>query len=189
VTRIIAGTARGRRLRVPASGTRPTADRVREAMFASLDHLLGGLSGLHVLDLYAGSGALGLEAVSRGAARAVLVESDRRTAAIARQNAQVVAAGRVEVVTARVGAYLAASPVPFDLVLADPPYAVTDAQVDELVARLAAGWLAPGGVVVVERARAGPGPSWPTGLRLVREATYGGTSLWYGQRASEGEDR
>ena len=188
MTRIIAGTARGRRLAVPPAGTRPTADRVREAMFASLDHLLGGFAGARVLDLYAGSGALGLEAVSRGAARAVLVERERRTAAIARDNVRIVGAERVDVVIATVSAYLARTPETFDLVLADPPYAMADGEVAEVLRRLLTGWLAPDAIVVVERARGGSAPAWPTGLRALREATYGSTTLWYGQRAPEGED-
>lgn len=188
MTRIIAGLARGRRLHVPPSGTRPTADRVREAMFASLDHLLEGFAGARVLDLYAGTGALGLEAVSRGAARAVLIEQDRRTARIARENAQVVDSSRVEVVTCSVGGYLLGDAEPFDLVLADPPYRLTPVQLDSVLLRLAAGWLAPRAVLVLERARGVSSPTWPTGVQAVREATYGGTTLWYGQRAPEGED-
>lgn len=189
MTRIIAGAARGRRLAVPRSGTRPTADRVREALFGSLDHLLGGFAGARVLDLYAGSGALGLEAVSRGASRAVLVERDRRTAAIARENARVVGSERVEVVVAPVSTFLGRPPEPFGLVLADPPYALSGDEVDGMLQRLLAGWLAPAAVVVVERARAGTDLAWPSGLRAVREASYGGSTLWYGQRAPEGEDR
>ena len=188
MTRIIAGSARGRRLAVPQTGTRPTADRVREAMFASLDHLLGGFGGTRVLDLYAGSGALGLEAVSRGADRAVLVERDRRIAAIARDNARVVAADRVDVVTSSVTGHLAGPAQPFDLVLVDPPYAMPATELEPMLATLVSRWLAPAAVVLVERARAGGEFSWPEGLSPVREASYGTTRLWYGQRAPEGED-
>jgi 16S rRNA (guanine966-N2)-methyltransferase len=188
VTRIIAGSARGRRLAVPPSGTRPTADRVREAMFASLDHLLGGFASARVLDLYAGSGALGLEAVSRGAASAVLVERDRRNAGIARDNARLVGAGPVDVVVTDVSAFLDGASEPFDLVLADPPYATSVHEVERMLTRLLAGWLAPEAVVVVERARTDAVLTWPSGLDAIREATYGGTRLWYGQRAPERED-
>jgi 16S rRNA (guanine966-N2)-methyltransferase len=193
VTRIIAGAARGRRLAVPGSGTRPTTDRVRESMFASLDHLMGGFARARVLDLYAGSGALGLEAVSRGAARAVLVERDRRSAGIARANAEVVDAaaleeGRIRVVAVPVSAHLGGPAEPYDLVLADPPYALGRAELEAVLTGLLDGWLAPDAVLMVERARAGGEFAWPTGIQRVREATYGTTTLWYGHRAPEGED-
>ena len=129
MTRIIAGAARGRRLKVPSDGTRPTTDRVREALFARLDHLLGGFAGARVLDLFAGSGALGLEAASRGASAVVLVERDRRAAAVARANAATVGAPGVEIAAMTVAGYLAGAPRPFDLVLADPPYGVTSSEV------------------------------------------------------------
>lgn len=194
MTRIIAGSARGRRLSVPSSGTRPTADRVRESMFASLDHLMGGFAGARVLDLYAGSGALGLEAISRGAAVAVLVERDRRSAAVARANAEVVdrdalGDGRLRVVVAPVTGHLAGEPQPFDLVLADPPYALRRDELEAVLTRLLDGWLAPDAVVVVERAKGGGEFGWPAGIERVREATYGTTTLWYGQRAPDREDR
>lgn len=193
MTRIIAGSARGRRLSVPSSGTRPTGDRVRESLFASLDHLMGGFAGARVLDLYAGSGALGLEAISRGAAGAVLVERDRRNASVARANAEVVDRealdeGRVRIVAAPVSGHLAGTPEPFDLVLADPPYALRREELEGMLAKLPDGWLAPHAVVVVERAKAGGEFGWPTGIQRVREATYGTTTLWYGQRAPDGED-
>jgi 16S rRNA (guanine966-N2)-methyltransferase len=192
VTRIIAGTARGRRLEVPPGGARPTTDRVREALFASLDHLLGGFAGARVLDLYAGSGALGLEAVSRGASSAVLVERDRPSAAVARRNAAVVRQGEVRVVATTVGAFLAQDPAvggaPFDLVLADPPYAMGAAELEQVLAALVRGWLADGAVVVVERPTRGGTFAWPGGLRGLRESRYGSTTLWYGLTAPEGED-
>jgi 16S rRNA (guanine966-N2)-methyltransferase len=188
MTRIIAGTARGRRIKVPPGGTRPTTDRVRESLFAALDHMLGGFAGARVLDLYAGSGALGLEAASRGAAEVVLVEKDRPSAAIARANAQVVGVAGVHVVTSPVAAFLAGQPHPFDLVLADPPYAAPAAEVESVLARLVAGWLAPEALVVVERATRGGEFDWPAGIETVRRSTYGATTLWYGQPAPEGED-
>jgi 16S rRNA (guanine966-N2)-methyltransferase len=189
VTRIIAGTARGRRIRVPSGGARPTTDRVREALFASLDHLLGGFSGLRVLDLYAGSGALGLEAASRGAGEVVLVERDRPTAAAARANATSVDLPGVQVVVAPVLGYLSGAAGPFDLVLADPPYATPAPEVEAVLERLAGGWLAPGAVIVVERPTRDGEFSWPTGFVAHRQSAYGGTTLWYGRYAPEGEDR
>lgn len=188
MTRIIAGTARGRRLRVPADGTRPTADRVRESMFSALDHLLGGFAGARVLDLFAGSGALGLEAASRGAAAVVLVERDRGSVEQIRANAAQVGSPGVRVVPDAVTAFLSGPRQSFDLVLADPPYATSEAEVQAFLTSLADGWLTPDAVVVVERATRGGAFSWPTGLVALRGKTYGGTTLWYGQPAPEGED-
>lgn len=188
MTRIIAGTARGRRIKVPAGAARPTADRVRESMFAALDHALGGFAGARVLDLYAGSGALGLEAASRGARRVVLVERERASAEVIRLNATVVGGTGVQVVPSSVTSYLSGTPERFDLVLADPPYAASRAQVQAALQLLTGGWLAPGGVVVVERATRGGEFEWPVGLVALREKGYGGTTLWYGQAAPEGED-
>ncbi len=188
MTRIISGVARGRRLRVPSSGTRPTSDRVRESMFATIEHRLEGLAGSRVLDLYAGSGALGLEAASRGAARVVLVERDRAAAAVARANAAALDLPGVEVVVAAVEDHVRRSPEAFDVVLLDPPYDLPGAAVDGVLARLAEGWLAAGALVVVERATRGGRIAWPPRITGLRERTYGDTTLWYGQRAAEGED-
>jgi 16S rRNA (guanine966-N2)-methyltransferase len=188
VTRIIAGTARGRRITVPSAGARPTTDRVRESMFASLDHVLGGFAGARVLDLFAGSGALGLEAASRGAAAVVLVERDRPSAAVARANAETLGLSGVRVVAASVTAHLSGQPEPFDLVLADPPYSMAAAEVEAFLATLTQGWLSPDAVVMVERATRGGEFSWPPGLVALRQRAYGGTTLWYGQGASDGED-
>ncbi|MGB7983099.1 MAG: 16S rRNA (guanine(966)-N(2))-methyltransferase RsmD [Candidatus Nanopelagicales bacterium] len=188
MTRIIAGLARGRRIAVPAGPARPTADRVREAMFASLDHALGGFVGTRVLDLFAGSGALGLEAASRGATSVVLVERDRTAAAVARANAATVGVPGVQVLAKSVTAFLAGSAQPVDLVLADPPYAMTASEVEAFLAQLTGGWLAPGAVLMVERATRGGEISWPSGLVALRQSTYGSTCLWYGQGAPEGED-
>lgn len=188
MTRIIAGSARGRRLKVPPGDTRPTTDRVRESMFSVLEHLLGGLGGLRVLDLYAGSGALGLEAASRGAASVVLVERSRVTADVARANAAAVGLAGVRVVAAPVSTFLAGRPSPHELVLADPPYELPAPELEAVLGRLAAGWIAPAGVVLVERATKGGEFTWPEGLVALRRTSYGGTTLWYGQRAAEGED-
>lgn len=186
MTRVIAGAARGRRLVVPPSGTRPTSDRIREALFSSLDSA-GAIVGARVLDLYAGSGALGIEAVSRGAASALLVEKDRSAAAACRKNAGVVDGSRVEVRQADVGALSAESPPaePFDLVLVDPPYEIETASICELLVSLAgAGWIADSAEVVVERPN-GPEFEWPTGFAALRRRDYGGTVLWYGRRLGD----
>ena len=174
--RIVAGIARGRRLAVPpGEAVRPTAARVREALFSSLQPLL---LDAHVLDLYAGSGALGLEAASRGAARVTLVERDRRTLEVLRANVAAVGLAGVEVVATDVATALAGTPpgAPYDLVLADPPYRTTAAQVEGVLAAVLR-HLAPGATVVVERAREDPAPAWPAELEATRPRSYGGTTL------------
>ncbi|GGF39160.1 methyltransferase [Marmoricola endophyticus] len=181
MTRLIGGTHGGRRLRTPPGDrTRPTSDRVREALFSALESRLGGLAGLRVLDLYAGSGALGLEAASRGAADVVLVESDRRTAGIARRNAADVGLS-ASVQSRPVERYLAdADPVPVHLVLADPPYPLgNDDVVAVLGLLLERGWLAPDAVVVLERSARDREPDWPEGLQRERAKEYGETVLWW----------
>jgi 16S rRNA (guanine966-N2)-methyltransferase len=184
VTRIVAGEAGGRRLAVPPGDrTRPTSDRIREALFGTLAALTD-LAGARVLDLYAGSGAVGLEAVSRGAAAAMLVDADARAAATARSNAVALGlADRVDVRRDRVERVLAAPPPdPYGIVFADPPYAVADEEVDRVLAALVAGgWLGPAALVVVERSSRGAGPAWPEGLSAVRSRRYGEGTLWYGR--------
>ncbi|MFC5995240.1 16S rRNA (guanine(966)-N(2))-methyltransferase RsmD [Pseudonocardia hispaniensis] len=184
--RIIAGLAGGRRLEVPARGTRPTPDRVREALFSALE-AGPGLAGAAVLDLCAGSGALGLEALSRGAAAALFVESDRRAAAVLRRN--VAALGLGGVVRAAPAATVLAGTADrgYDIVLVDPPYAVGDDEVATwLVLADRGGWLAPEATVVVERdVRSGPF-AWPEPLRGVRERHYGDTALHVALRYGPG---
>lgn len=183
MTRVIGGAARGRRLKAPAgSRTRPTSDRVREALFSSLEAELGGLEGLRFLDLYAGSGAVGLEALSRGAAAATLVEQDRRTAALVRDNARVVGLPGAEVLTGSVRAVLVTTPgTPYDVVFLDPPYSLADTDLTAALADLVTHrWLAPAAVVIVERSSRTEAPSWPPGLAATRSRRYGETVLWYG---------
>jgi 16S rRNA (guanine966-N2)-methyltransferase len=178
--RIVAGLARGRRLAVPpGDAVRPTADRVREALFSSLQPRLPDA---RVLDLYAGSGALGLEAASRGAARVVLVERDRRVLEVLRGNVTAVGLAGVEVVAGEVLAVLAGRGGPslsggaFDLVLADPPYATAASEVDAMLAALQP-HLAPDAEVVVERARRDPPPDWPAGFAPREPRRYGAATL------------
>ena len=185
MTRIISGTAGGRRLRTPpGSSTRPTSDRVREALFSRLEHR-GLLEGACVLDLYAGSGALGLEAASRGAAQVLLVESRQAAAKVIRANVGVIGHPAVRVVADTVERALAAGPpagVRMDLVLIDPPYDVPE---DALAAVLAAlvgyQWLARDAFVVVERSSRSPQPTWPEGLELSGEKRYGETAMWFAE--------
>lgn len=181
--RIVAGAARGRPLAAPTGrDTRPTSDRAREGLFSTLASLTD-LDGARVLDLYAGSGAVGLEALSRGAAHAVLVESDVRAAAVIKRNADTVGLPGARVVVDRVERFLASDAAAYDVVFLDPPYATSD----EIVARvLAAVRLAPRGVLVVERSVRSPAPSWPDGVDGVKERRYGEGTLWYGRAVELG---
>ncbi len=186
MTRIVAGVVGGRRLAVPPTGTRPTSDRVREALFSALESD-PGLDGANVLDLCAGSGALGLEALSRGAAHALLVESDRRAAAVLRRNvADLGLPGAV--VTALPAAAVLAAPADraYDVVLVDPPYDVADREVAGwLTTAEARGWLAENATVVVERSARGGSFPWPGTLRAVRERRYGDTAVHVGRREED----
>lgn len=188
MTRIIAGTAGGRRLRTPRGElTRPTSDRVREALFSALESTLGSLDGLRFLDLYAGSGAVGLEALSRGAASAVLVEQDRRTAALVRDNARDIGFGdRAVVVGSAVARFLADAPATaYDVVFLDPPYGLSRSAVEADLALLAdRGWLADDAVVVVERSGRDAALTWPDGLAEERLRKYGETALVFGASAA-----
>ncbi len=188
MTRIIAGQAGGRRLvTAPGTATRPTADRAREGLFATVAALLGGLAGASVLDLYAGSGAVGLEALSRGADDVVLVEADARAARAIRENIALVGLPGARLITDMVDRVLARGPGDAgarDFVFADPPYALAG---DELTRMLAAlhrhGWLAAGTLVAVERTtRSGP-LAWPEGYESDRSRRYGEATLWYGLAA------
>lgn len=186
MVRIVAGVAGGRRLAVPPHGTRPTSDRVREAVFSAVQ-ARRGLDGARVLDLYAGSGALGLEALSRGAAHVRFVESDRRAAAVLRRNVEDLGLGgrggnAVQVSNADVHEVLRGDPGrPYDLVLADPPYALDDTALTGVLAALLGGrWLAPEALIVVERSVKTGSPAWPEGVFALTNRQYGDTAVYYG---------
>ncbi len=178
MTRIIAGAAGGRRLVVPARGTRPTTDRVRESLFNILTARVE-LRGMSVLDLYAGSGALGLEALSRGAASALFVESDQQVAAVLARNVASLGLPGATVRRGAVAAVLSAhAQSPVDLVLADPPYDLAAAEIEAVLATLSAqGWAGAGTVVVVERPRAAAPLRWPAGWLAGQPRVYGDTRL------------
>ncbi|WP_425309591.1 16S rRNA (guanine(966)-N(2))-methyltransferase RsmD [Ammonicoccus fulvus] len=185
MSRIIAGSAKGRRLSTPAhSRTRPTTDRVREALFSALESWFGtdtGLQGLSFLDLYAGSGAVGLEAASRGADPVLLVEADRKTAELIRTNARTTGL-RVEVRATRVEQLVAAGGSAFDVVWLDPPYDVRDDAVDDVIAALAAGdWVAGAGLIVLERSSRSPEPVWPAAVVQNWSRRYGETTLYFAE--------
>ncbi|MEW2587678.1 16S rRNA (guanine(966)-N(2))-methyltransferase RsmD [Streptomyces virginiae] len=191
MTRVIAGSAGGRRLAVPpGTGTRPTSDRMREGLFSTWESL-HGVEGARVLDLYGGSGAVGLEALSRGASHALLVESDAKAAKAIRDNIRTLGlpgaefrAGRAEqIVAAR------AAGDPYDVVFLDPPYAVDSADLREILLTLRSnGWITDDALVTVERStRSGAFP-WPEGFEPLRSRKYGEGTLWYGRAACTSED-
>jgi len=192
VTRIIAGRAGSLRLEVPKAGTRPTSDRVREAIFSTLGSW-GLVDGARVLDLYAGSGALGLEAVSRGAHDVVLVEKHPGAAQVAARNVKTVLqafAGedqpRVEARRSSVLSFLEGAREQaghrFDVIMLDPPYDVSEADLAEVLA-VAAPLLDTDGVLLVERSTRSTEPTWPDSLSLLRHNRYGETALWWAEAA------
>ncbi len=183
MTRIVAGEYGGRRLQTPpGDGTRPTTDRVREAMFSSLQSELGGFDGVRVLDLFAGSGALGLEAMSRGAEAADFVESDSRVAGVIKRNIADLGVEDAKVLRTTVERFVRVPPPkPYDLVFLDPPYALDTDEVAAIVAALAVpAWRTADSVLVVERSTRDPF-AWPEGVQGLRDKAYGETHLWYGR--------
>jgi 16S rRNA (guanine966-N2)-methyltransferase len=185
MSRIIAGSRRGRRLTMPATDkTRPTTDRVREALFSAITSWVGtsarppedSLAGLSFCDLFAGSGAVGLEAASRGAAPVLLVEADKRTAGTTSRNVATLGL-QARVLTMKVEP-LTRQPadVPFDL--------AAEAVESVLAALLEQGWVAADGLVVVERSRRTPDLRWPGGFVDTWSRRYGETTLLFGQAGS-----
>lgn len=189
MTRIIAGAAGSLALRVPDRGTRPTSDRVRESLFGGLD-ASGILDGARVLDLYAGSGALGLEALSRGAASVDLVEKSASAATVTEQNARTVAravaSSTVRVHRSSADTFLQSATGPFDLVFLDPPYDLDDGALAVTLAFLA-DVCSPGAIVIVERASRSPEPRVPAQLEPLRTKRYGDTALWWFERAVDAD--
>ena len=175
--RIVAGVYGGRRLVTPRGrDTRPTADRVREALFSAL----GDLTGRAFLDLYAGSGAIGLEAASRGAAPVAFVEHDAGALDAIRANVKALGVD-ASVHAGSVEKFLAGEPDrTYDVVYIDPPYAVSvEKPLQSLVFH---GWLAEDATVVVERATRDADLTWPAGIEPDRSRRYGEGTLWYGRR-------
>ena len=168
---------------MPRTGTRPTTDRVRESLFNVLASRID-IAGASVLDLYAGSGALGLEALSRGAASAVFVESDHRAAVVIAKNIDSLGAQGATLRRGSVAAVLAGGAQrPVDLVLADAPYDVDDTEIAQMLTALVdGGWVAAGTGVVVERATSGPPLSWPDRWRAWPARRYGDTRLELAER-------
>lgn len=190
MTRVIAGAVGGRRLTVPpGNGTRPTSDRAREGMFSSWEAQLGGAAawpGLRVLDLYGGSGAVGLEALSRGAAHVLLAEADSRAVRTIRDNVRALGLPGAEVRSGKAEQIVSgpAPDAPYDLVFLDPPYAVTDDDLREILLTLrSGGWLSGAALATVERSTRGGEFCWPEGFEGLRSRRYGEGTLWYGRAA------
>jgi 16S rRNA (guanine966-N2)-methyltransferase len=180
--RIVAGSARGRRLEAPASVTRPTSDRAREGLFSTLEHLLGTFNQKRVLDLYAGTGAIGLEAASRGASQVDLVESDARAAQVCRENLATLRFSGVKVHALTVEKWLStvAPSVAYDLIVMDPPYSDPNESVEQVLAKIIEReWLLKGGVVAVERDAKSAEFTWPTGFHQERVRKYGHAVVRY----------
>ncbi|MFB9165036.1 16S rRNA (guanine(966)-N(2))-methyltransferase RsmD [Arthrobacter psychrochitiniphilus] len=194
MSRIVAGAAGGSPLvSVPGEGTRPTTDRVKEALFSRLESM-NMLAGTRVLDLYAGSGSLGVESASRGAASVELIEFNDKAAAVCQRNAElankVIGSKIVKVQRAKVELFLdrgvEAGADPWGLVFMDPPYPLTETELS-LVLELLAPRLSPFAVVVVERSARTPEPAWPAGLERFAEKKYGETRLWFAEPAAAGD--
>lgn len=189
MTRIIAGFAGSLTLAVPRSGTRPTSDRVREAIFSALQSR-DAIAGAAVLDLYCGSGALGLEAASRGARRVALVDSAASAARTARDNAALVKSSLprgqeldVTVTAQKVQSFLDTNTDAWDVALIDPPYDLGEAELQQALEALVPR-LAPDAVVLIERSSRSAEPAWPRGLELDRRKDYGDTTLWWARTDS-----
>ncbi|MBD8080662.1 16S rRNA (guanine(966)-N(2))-methyltransferase RsmD [Cellulosimicrobium arenosum] len=194
MTRIVAGHVGGRTLHVPPRGTRPTSERVREAVFSRLEHL-GAVEDARVLDLFAGSGALGLEAASRGARHVTLVDSARVAADVARRNVAALGLLEVQVVQQSAESFVAGtgtgtgSAPGYHLVLVDPPYDLEPASLDRLLGMLARpGFLDPAAVVVVERSTRTPEPVWPGGWETLAHKDYGETAVFFVGPVVDGPD-
>ncbi|TFD30028.1 16S rRNA (guanine(966)-N(2))-methyltransferase RsmD [Cryobacterium cryoconiti] len=184
MTRIVAGFAGSLPLAVPKTGTRPTSDRVREAIFSALD-ARDIIRGSRVLDLYAGSGGLGLEAASRGARIVTLVDNNFGAAQMCRKNTEAVlrsapkqGAPKIKVSSQAVQSFLAATGEGFDLVFIDPPYDLAETELGHNLAALAP-LLDPDALVIVERSSRSPEPLWGPGLESDRRKDYGDTTVWY----------
>jgi 16S rRNA (guanine966-N2)-methyltransferase len=193
MTRVIAGEAGGRRLQVPpGNNTRPTSDRAKEGLLSTWQSLLGGpLDGERILDLYAGSGAVGLEALSRGASHTLLVEADPRAARTIRENVRSLGLPGAEVRSGKAEQIIQSSAPadPYDIVFLDPPYRVTDHDLREILLTLrSGGWLAPEAIVTVERSTRGGEFGWPDGFEAIRSRRYGEGTFWYGRAASTCEN-
>jgi 16S rRNA (guanine966-N2)-methyltransferase len=185
--RIIAGLGKGRNLFSPISSTRPTSDRAREALFSTLESEFGSISDLAFLDLYCGSGAVGVEAISRGAAVVYAIDNDEKATQIARQNFELLQSltgiGSHTVITSSVGKYLEkGADLKFDVVFLDPPYDLPNNEIEKnLNALTRNSFLKPSSVIAIERDSKSKPLDWPEGLREVKVRKYGAASIIYAE--------
>ena len=182
--RIIAGSAKGKTLYSPPEKTRPTSDRAREGLFSSLESEFGSIKDLYFLDLFSGSGAVGVEALSRGAAFVTSVEKDQKAAEIARKNFQLVnnAAGTFEVISTDARNLVSDISIrEFDVIFIDPPYDLPNGEVEKLLKRIVKNnYLKPNGIIAVERESKSKEFNWPAPLAAIKVRTYGQGSIYYG---------
>ena len=185
--RIIAGNAKGRILLQPAGVTRPTSDRTREGIFSALESEIGTCEGITFLDLFSGTGAVGLEALSRGASEVVAVEKDKKAAGVCRENYELVkssVSGKFSTLQMSVDSYLdleQSKLLNSDVVYLDPPYEVANEVIEKVLSKvLERGILRPDAVVIVERSSRVAPFSWPTGLLASKERKYGEGAVYFG---------
>ena len=189
--RIIAGLAKGRNLISPSGATRPTSDRAREALFSTLESEFGSINDLTVLDLYCGSGAVGAEALSRGAAVVYAVDNDEKATSVTRQNfallENISGIGTTSVITSSVGKFLdKTSELKFDVVFLDPPYDLPNNEIEKTLSSIVKnGFLKPSAVVAIERDSKSKRLNWPLGLKELKERKYGAATIFYAEPANE----
>lgn len=184
--RIIAGSSKGKTLFSPPETTRPTSDRAREGLFSSLESEFGSINNLNVLDLFAGSGAVGVEALSRGAANVFAVEQHEPTSRIAQKNFELVknASGKFTVINSPALRFVSAPrQITFDIIFMDPPYEVSNSDIEELVTAIELnGLLAERGLIAIERASKNSPFAWPAPFIQEKIRSYGQGSIFYGGR-------
>jgi 16S rRNA (guanine966-N2)-methyltransferase len=189
--RIIAGLAKGRNLISPSGATRPTSDRAREALFSTLESEFGSINDLTLLDLYCGSGAVGAEALSRGAAVVYAVDNDEKATNVARQNfallENISGIGTTSVITSSVGKFLdKTSELQFDVVFLDPPYDLPNNEIEKTLSSLVKnGFLKSSAVIAIERDSKSKRLNWPLGLKELKERKYGAATIFYAEPANE----
>ena len=189
--RIIAGLAKGRNLISPSGATRPTSDRAREALFSTLESEFGSINDLNVLDLYCGSGAVGAEALSRGAAVVYAVDNDEKATSVTRQNfallENISGIGTTSVITSSVGKFLdKTSELKFDVVFLDPPYDLPNNEIEKTLSSLVKnGFLKSSAVIAIERDSKSKRLNWPLGLKELKERKYGAATIFYAEPANE----
>ena len=189
--RIIAGLAKGRNLISPSGATRPTSDRAREALFSTLESEFGSINDLTVLDLYCGSGAVGAEALSRGAAVVYAVDNDEKATNVTRQNfallENISGVGTTSVITSSVGKFLdKTSELQFDVIFLDPPYDLPNNEIEKTLSSLVKnGFLKSSAVIAIERDSKSKRLNWPLGLKELKERKYGAATIFYAEPANE----